>query len=50
METPLRPQGILLNPLPCPQERGADEANHQPQKAEQMGGTPTLRTGGQGDT
>ena len=30
----LRQQGFLLNPLPCPQERGPDEASHKPQEAE----------------
>ena len=50
IKTSLRQQGFLLNPLPCPQERGPDEASHKPQEAERMGGTPVLQNGGHGDT
>ena len=46
----LKQQRVLLNPLPCPQERGPGEASHKPHEAEQMDGIPALKNGGHGDT
>ena len=48
-KTSLRPPGLLLDPLPCPQERGSDEASHQSQEVERMGNAPALQNGGHGD-
>ena len=43
---PLRSQGLLLNPFPCPQKK---EASYQPQEVQQMGETPVLQNGRHGD-
>jgi len=33
------------NPTPCLQQRETNEANYQPQEAEQVGGSPALEKG-----
>jgi len=41
---------LLFNPVSGPQERGLNEASHQPQKAQRVGEAPALQNGGYGDT
>ena len=40
---------FLLNPLSSTQERRPNEASHEPQETERMGGTPAFQDGGHGN-